>query len=735
MAGWSQMWRTLSPRRLAAAGGLLFTWLYFLHYLPPFQRFSVPYDLSGYFLSLHDYAFRSLKEGRLPEWDPFMYCGLSFAGNVQAALFYPPLWLAFLASMGSPRLPFLALEILVFAHVWLAWFFGFLWFQGRGLRAEAAVLGAAAFAFSGYMMIHLQHFGIACGMAWVPLALWGIDEAARSGHWRPLWKTALGGALVFLAGYPPFFVVFLVCAFVYGLRSVRLAAWTAAALALTLGIAAVQLLPSLESTALMEREARYGAGEFNLSWLYSMILPAYYDFSMTAPVKKGDYYYVGAAAMLGLILLPFGRRWRRAGPALAVLAASVILFTNPWNLVWRTVEPLPIVSHTLRAWYFMGGIILGVAALAAEGLDSFMDRFTRKPGRARVAAGFGFAALLLTVLWIMKSSNSQDLVEGWAGAAAVAFTAGAILLLLCQTAPAGGALRAAGLIVLALLAGTDYRIHGTAKWFNGSRNDEEWMIRGTSPPGMIEGVMRRLRRDPAVRVAADEFGPTPPTLRIWRVATIQGFDPFVSRQYKEFLSGCARFESNWTFYPDPKCEEKLRWLGVRYYITAKQAAAYRELTSRPSFQRISPDEDFYQVFELEGVRAPAHFQGKGQVSGFEWQPDRRSFSLEAETAGTLVLAESYHPGWRARVDGKPVECGRYANAFLRISVPPGRHRVEFEFRSQGLRTGAAVSLLSLVLLAGVMVRRREAGGSGSPPAEKQARAQAMRRAPADGTQV
>lgn len=706
MTGWRLPWKKVPPRALAVGGGLLFTYLYFLHYLPPFQRFSVPYDLSGYFLPLHDYAFRSLKAGRLPEWDPYLYCGLSFAGNVQASMFYPPLWAAFLASLGFQRLPFLAVEILVFAHVWLAWLFAFLWFRGRGLRAEAAALGAAAFAFCGYMMIHLQHFGIACGMAWVPLALWGIDEAARTGQWRPLWKTALGGALVFLAGYPPFFVVFAVCALVYGLRNLRLAAWTLAALAISLALAAVQLLPSLESTALMEREARYGSGEFNLTWLRSMLLPSYFDFSMAAAEKRGDYYYVGAGAVLGLLLLPFGGRWRRVAPALAVLAVSLILFTNPSNLVWRAVEPLPLLSHTLRAWYFMGGIVLGVAALAAEGLDAIMDRWAPKPRPAVTAAGMVLAALVLAGMWTVKGSNSQSMFVGWAGAVAVAATACAMLLLLLSAASAGGRARAAAFLLAALLAGSDYRIHGTAKWFNGSRNDEEYMIRPPGPPGMIPAVLRRLQADPAVRTATDEYGPTPPTMRVWRVATIQGFDPFVSKPYKEFLSGCARFESNWTFHPDPKCEEKLRWLGVRYYITARQAAAYPELASRPSFRRISPDEDFYQVFELKDVRAPAHFQGKGEVTSLAWEPGRRVFRVQAETGGALVLAESYHPGWHATVGGKAVECGRYANAFLQIPVPPGQHLVEFEFRSPGLRAGAAISVLSLALLAGVMLRKR-----------------------------
>jgi len=708
MTGWRLRWSSVPSRWIAAAGGLLFTWLYFLHYLPPFQRFSIPYDLPGYFLSLHDYAFRSLKAGRLPEWDPYMYCGLSFVGNVQASMFYPPLWAAFLAGLGSPRLPYLAVEILVFAHVWLAWWFGFLWFRSRGLRAEAALVGAAALAFSGYMMIHLQHFGIACGMAWVPLALWGIDEAAQSGRWRPLWKTAVGGALVFLAGYPPFFVVFLVCAFVYGLRSVRLAAWTSGALAFCLALAAVQLLPSLESAALMEREARYGAGEFNLAWLWSMLLPSYLDFSMTAAVKTGDYYYAGAGAVLGLLLLPLGQRWRRAGPALAMLAVSLVLFTNPWNVVWRAVEPLPLLSHTLRAWYFMGGIILAVSILAAEGLDAAMERFSKK-GPAAAAPAFGAAIAVLAGLWVLKSTNSQSLVVGWRGAAAVAATAAAIAMLLRYAANAAGARRAAALAVLALLVGSEYRIHGTAKWFNGSKNDEEYMLEGASPPGMAEAVMRRLRQDPAVRAATDEYGPTPPTLRHWQVATVQGFDPFVSKQYKDFLSGCARFESNWTFYPDPKCEDKLRWLGVRYYISAREGSAFHDLSSRPQYRLISSPEDFYQVFELDGVRAPAHFEGNGDVRSLEWQPGRRVFQVQADTGGRLVLAESYHPGWRARVDGQPVECARYAQAFLQIPVPAGRRLVEFEFRCAGLRAGAMISALSLALLGAVLWWSRAPG--------------------------
>ncbi len=76
---------------------LAFTYAFFFEYLPPLKWVRIPFDLESFHYPLIDYAFRALQEGRFPEWDPSIYCGLSFAGNVQAALFYPPTWLVFAA--------------------------------------------------------------------------------------------------------------------------------------------------------------------------------------------------------------------------------------------------------------------------------------------------------------------------------------------------------------------------------------------------------------------------------------------------------------------------------------------------------------------------------------------------------------------------------------------------------------------------------------------------------------
>ena len=138
-------------------------------------------------------------------------------GNIQAALFYPPTWIMFLFNWGRERLSYQSMQDLQIAHVWLGFFLCYLWLRGKRLAELPCVLGAGVFAFSGYMCTQLQHFGLVAAYIWIPLALWGVDQAVERRSWRPLWKVAAASALAFLAGYPPTWMVFAVAVGVYSL--------------------------------------------------------------------------------------------------------------------------------------------------------------------------------------------------------------------------------------------------------------------------------------------------------------------------------------------------------------------------------------------------------------------------------------------------------------------------------------------------------------------------------------
>jgi hypothetical protein len=85
--------------------------------------------------------------------------------------------------------------------------------------------------------------------------------------------------------------------------------------------------------------------------------------------------------------------------------------------------------------------------------------------------------------------------------------------------------------------------------------------------------------------------------------------------------------------------------------------------------------------------------------------ERVRVTANAPQAGVLVLADSFAPGWKARLDGRPCPVARANGLFRAVALPAGEHEVEFEYDPFSFEVGRAVSLASVTLLAcaGVVV--------------------------------
>ncbi|MBM3765129.1 MAG: hypothetical protein FJW32_07030 [Acidobacteria bacterium] len=405
--------------RFVKTAAVLLHLLFFAEYLPPLYRLFVPYDLHGYHYPLMDFAFRELRAGRLPEWDAGVYCGIPLLGNIQAALLYPPTWVLFLANWTKAALSYRPLEIYVLAHVWLGFGLAYRWFRGRGFEPLACWMGAAVFAYSGYMMTQLQHLGLVCGVAWWPAAFQAIDESERDAAGRPLWKLAGVSALVVLAGYPPLWAAFAVCVAVYAACAGVLRR-SLAALAFSLCLAAVQLWPAFEANRLVPHLAHYGAGVREFAQYATFALPNYHAFGLHMPVMTNpglDYWYLGAAGLVGIVCA-FGRGARAAW--LLALAALFFL-TNPYYAVSDIVAKFPMLASALRSWYFMPGLTVAAALLTAIGWNRLATRKTGSAPAWLVGASIAAAAVWSArLLWLWYPFDEVDFAAGPATAVDVA---------------------------------------------------------------------------------------------------------------------------------------------------------------------------------------------------------------------------------------------------------------------------------------------------------------------------
>ena len=67
----------------------------------------------------------------------------------------------------------------------------------------------------------------------------------------------------------------------------------------------------------------------------------------------------------------------------------------------------------------------------------------------------------------------------------------------------------------------------------------------------------------------------------------------------------------------------------------------------------------------------------------------------------LVFSDTYYPGWRAFVDGAEVPILRANHAFKAVQVSPGQRTVRFAFDPWSVKVGAGISVLGLLVLAGL----------------------------------
>ena len=88
-------------------------------------------------------------------------------------------------------------------------------------------------------------------------------------------------------------------------------------------------------------------------------------------------------------------------------------------------------------------------------------------------------------------------------------------------------------------------------------------------------------------------------------------------------------------------------------------------------------------------------------------------AIDAVEPCMLVVAEAYYPGWRATIDGDPVEIYPAYHALRAIAVPAGAHEVRFEYDPVSFRIGYGIGIAGILvgILAAFLGWRRLRGAN------------------------
>lgn len=98
-----------------------------------------------------------------------------------------------------------------------------------------------------------------------------------------------------------------------------------------------------------------------------------------------------------------------------------------------------------------------------------------------------------------------------------------------------------------------------------------------------------------------------------------------------------------------------------------------------------------------------------------YAPNELNYHAESQNGGVVVFSEIYFPwGWKATIDGNPVEIGRVNYVLRALKVPAGSHDINFKFEPDAVETAdrvayASIAIIYLAIFAsiGVAVWRRK----------------------------
>lgn len=90
-------------------------------------------------------------------------------------------------------------------------------------------------------------------------------------------------------------------------------------------------------------------------------------------------------------------------------------------------------------------------------------------------------------------------------------------------------------------------------------------------------------------------------------------------------------------------------------------------------------------------------QGRDEVRMVRRGMDRVTIAADMACRGMVILGDSFYPGWRVTIDGRPAAIREVYGALRGVVVESGQHTVDMIYRPLSILGGAALSLLGLAI--------------------------------------
>ena len=647
-------------------------------------------DLAYQVLPWYQFQAGEWHAGRVPLWDPYQWAGQPLLAQAQPGAAYPLNWVLFLLPLREGWL----------RHSYLNWYFVlihcqaafFAYLLARDLQRSraASIFAGAVFAFGGYMGT-TDWPQMLNGAVWSPLVLLFLLRFARG--YKPVASAALAGAFLgisLLSGHhqvPTFVAV--ACAGVLLWRliaSPQLRVQTALAalalVAMTILCGGLQTLPAIEYA---RHAVRWVGVQEPIGWGEKVPYSVHTQFSFPIVTVLGSLFapiQVHASAFAGVVAVTLAvvavwRSWAQSAVRIASVGAMLSLlfcfgnFTLFQGLLYSVMPWLDKARNPSMAIAVFHAFLIPLTAFGFDQVNSG----TRAPRLPALLAISGGLVLLLQVILVLSGVVTATANDAFVLSAVVAIAAAIVLHAFWNQRITTGSLTlfliSAAIVELGAQPASTFKHLGDPA--------QTGILRTLAETHELSEFFRR--QDPFNRVEYDA-SELPHNWCDWNgVECAGGYLASVTRNIRAIEPHA----------PDIREKLGVAWVAGKTPPRPDAPSYFEDRQARKAFRHVAA-----------GPRLGTE-PCSGHARVVSWTPVRQEIFADLPCAGKLIVAETWYPGWKARVDGEPAEVFEDHGALRAVSLKPGAHVIELRFRPWTVSLGAAMTLAGL--LAAVAVGR------------------------------
>ncbi len=684
----------------------------------------------------------SLRAGQLPLWNPYLSNGFPLFAEGQTGILYPiNLALAFLP-------PVLNLNYSIIISFILAGLFSYLYCRSLGFSRFASLSSGIIFMFSAFFVTRLKHLNLITVAAWTPFVFYATHKLFQNRKFIYSLLAGLGLGLQFLAGHPQMAFYSLFIFLIYYLFETALASrkqgitrffpYALVCLALialvTVGISAVQTLPTLELTQQSERteyDFRVATDyPFNPKNLIGFISPyffgnpangTYREDLQTMGVFWENASYIG---LLPIILLPWVIytivRKKRQPYLIFFLFLSVFSlllmlgkFTPVFGLIWSSVPGFSLFRFPTRFNLFL---IFSLALLTGVGVEMLLSRLQKNYQEVTPADNANQPEFRLS--WPLDSLKTQALILVFLVVDLFVFGKNYL-----GTLETKSFLQKPKSVEFLEKDSSLYRIWNVSQYMDNPYQLIGWKtntvpllaIHEAIPPnnnliynlasfsdrGWFEGGLSFQRRNMLERYLTEQAQDPYKLGQLLGMANVKYILNFSEINNTE-IPLVKEINLGKDFGLTLKIYENKQVLPRAYFVPEakvikEEKAMFNELTTG----------NFYplKTVLLENQPPKPLPPFTGAVDSFaknnsviinQYTSQNIIVTTDIKNDGVLVLSDSYYPGWKATIDGKKTEILRANYLFRAVELSPGKHVVRFYYEPLYFKIGAIISGLTVI---------------------------------------